>query len=497
MDDKTNRIYALFFDWVSKSPDAPALIDAKGTLSYFETAKRAAELSAALPADARRIGVVMEHSSSLILLLLAILKNGAAYIPAEPSFPTKRIDFMMEDARADLLITDQDPGRFSDCDIPVWSFSYLVEKAGDGDLYSYKEKPEDPAYILYTSGTTGKPKGVMVSSANVCHYARAFEHEFHSGPGDLMLQYSVCSFDIFTEEVFTTLLNGAALVIPNAEQKKDIHSLMQFIQDKGITIVSGFPYLLEQMNRLDSIPDSLHLLISGGDVLRESYVSNLRSKVHVYNTYGPAETTVCAAYCDCSHTSPLSDGTFPIGHPVLETQIVLLDENGKPVPDGEIGEICILGQGVSMGYTGDRKKENEAFRTTPDGQKIYFSGDLGRMLPDGNLAFLYRKDSQIMILGKRVETGEVENVLSRLPGIAMAAVRAFKDPMDLDYLIAYVVLEDPSLSLTSLRQGLAAELPDYMIPEFFVRMSALPYTPNGKVDTRALPVVMKEGALSQ
>lgn len=496
MTEKNNCIYERFLQWVCKIPKADALIDSETTLSYHEMAELCASIASVLPEHAKRIGIVMNHSSSMIAILFAILKNGAAYIPAEPSFPTRRIVFMLEDAGADLLITDQDPERFFASSLPVVTVSSLLENRKEGDILTFREKPQDPAYILYTSGTTGKPKGVVVTSANVCHYARAFAHEFHNGPGDRMVQYSVCSFDIFTEEVFATLLNGAALVIPNEAQKKDISSLMDFIEERQATILSGFPYLLEQMNHLSSIPSSLRLLISGGDVLRESYVSRLRHAVSVYNTYGPSETTVCAAYCDCSNTEPLEDGTFPIGHPVLETQIVLLDESGIPVRDGETGEICILGEGVSLGYTGKREAENRAFTRSPEGARLYRSGDLGRMLPDGNLAFLHRKDSQVMILGKRVETAEVENVLSSLPSVSLAAVRAFNDPMNLAYLIAYVVLEDSSLSLTSLRMQLAAQLPDYMIPEYFLCMRSLPFTPNGKVDTSALPVVMKEGALS-
>ena len=175
-----------------------------------------------------------------------------------------------------------------------------------------------------------------------------------------MLQYSVCSFDIFVEEVFTTLLSGAALAIPSAKTKENIHTLMDFVEKNNVTEISGFPYLLLEMNHLPSIPECIRLLISGGDVLRASYVTNLLDKAEIYNTYGPSETTVCASYFRCNDTIPLQDETYPVGKPVLGTQIEILNEHMVPVKPGEIGEICILGDGVSAGYTGSRKRENEA-----------------------------------------------------------------------------------------------------------------------------------------
>lgn len=494
-----NTIYGQFYRQVCRHPDLPAVITSMQTHSFRQLADQAARLAAVLPQDTRRIGVVVGHSPMMIALLLAILKNGAAYIPAEPSFPTRRIVTMLDDARADLLITDQDRARFDGLDLPVVCLEDLIARSDKlpADPAFWKETPEDLAYILYTSGTTGRPKGVMISSANVCHYARAFEQEFHTGPGDVMLQYSVCSFDIFTEEVFTSLLNGAAIAIPDENERSSLPALMCFVQAEGVTIISGFPYLLDQLNRLPALPDCLRLLISGGDVLRETYISRLRRMLPVYNTYGPSETTVCAAYCDCSQNEPLSDCTFPIGHPVAECEILLLDDQGDPVPDGEPGEICILGQGVGLGYAGDHPIENQAFTYWKDGARMYRSGDIGRRLPDGQLAFLHRRDDQVMILGRRVEPAEVQNALSSIEGIADAVVHAYFDPSHQAYLIGYVILNDPALSLESIRQGLSALLPSFMIPEFIVRMSAFPYNDHGKIDTRLLPVVLKEGRANE
>ena len=213
----------------------------------------------------------------------------------------------------------------------------------------------------------------------------------------------------------------------------------------------------------------------------------------ITNTYGPSETTVCASYFKCSGANALADGSYPVGRPVLDSEIVILDEDLNPVPDGTVGELCITGGGVSAGYIGERKIENEAFVSRADGGVLYRSGDLGYVLPDGNLAFLHRKDTQIMILGKRVETAEVESVLCKCPEIEKAVVKAYADEQQLSYLVAYIVTKEAQAALSTIKKEMARFLPAYMIPEFFVRLNDLPLNPNGKVDAKSLPVVLKEG----
>ena len=464
-------IYDAFKQQVKARPNALAVKDDNEQLTYCELDKMVTDIAESFPVKhPSRVGIVMSHSVKMIATILAALKSGAAYVPAEPSFPKERIKYMMEDC--DFVVTDDGIKQQSD---------------------SMRE--DGLAYILYTSGTTGKPKGVMVTNRNVLHYVRAVQHEFHPQPGDRMLQHSVCSFDIFVEEVFTTLLSGATLCIPSEETKADIHRLMDYIERNRVTMLSSFPYLLLEMNKLPQIPRCLRLLISGGDVIRGKYIDHLRTQdVMIYNTYGPSETTVCASYFRCDNTEPLADGTFPIGKAVLGTSIEILDDNLQPVKDGEIGEICIFGDGISLGYQGD-VPENENFTTMPDGRRVYRSGDLGYYLPDGNLAFLHRKDKQVMIMGKRVESDEVENVLCDQREVETAVVCPQTDTDGLSYLVAYVVPRSKHFSLARLKHSLADHLTSFMIPEYFVTMSSLPMTPNGKVDRRALPIVRKEGQL--
>lgn len=487
-----DTIYSSFESIAKKYENQPAVVENNRTMTFGELSALTDMIAGTFPEKLTGVGIVMSHRAEMIAAILAVLKCGARYIPAEPSFPTGRIRYMMEEAAVDFILTERECAdrlagfelRLTDCEI-----CGLEAAAERADI----SRPEQPAYVLYTSGTTGKPKGVCVTNQNVCHYARAFANEFHPDCGDIMLQYSVCSFDIFVEEVFAALLNGAAIAIPSEEDKADIHALMQFIEKHNVTMISGFPYLLAEMNHLHSIPKSLRLLISGGDVLRGVYVDKLIDKAQVYNTYGPSETTVCASYYHCNGGTVLADGTYPIGKPVKGAFIRILDAQGRELPAGQIGEICIYGDGVSLGYIGDRKEENKAFEKQPDGSTMYRSGDLGYILPDGNIAFLHRKDTQIMILGKRVEISEVESRLYQCNSVQQAIVRAYTDEDGLSYMIAYVVPSEKNVKVSAIKKELSEHLTAFMIPEYFVRMPSIPLNTNGKPDTAKLPVVLKEG----
>ncbi|MCM1354971.1 MAG: amino acid adenylation domain-containing protein [Staphylococcus sp.] len=476
MNSKT--IYSKFKEIAAKSPDAPAIIEDDRRLTYAELDRLADSIMAKFyDLKPQYVGIVMHHGAEQIAAMLAVLKSGAAYVPAEPTLPQERIDYMMETAGVDLIITDN---YCRHTQVPV------------GEMPD-RSRPDGVAYVLYTSGTTGKPKGVVVENHSVVNYAHAFESEFHTGPGDIMLQYSVCSFDIFVEEVFTTLLNGAAICIPSASiHNGSLGGLMKFIGRHGVTIIDGFPYLIAEINKLPELPSSVKLIISGGDVIRGSYITNLRDRgIKIYNTYGPSETTVCSNYYRVDNAEPLADGTFPIGKAVSGVQVKILDKNLREVPRGVTGEICIFGEGVSRGYLGN-PPEQKNFVTMDDGTRLYRSGDLGYEMADGNIAFLHRRDDQVMILGKRVEPEEVENVLNTCPGVERGIVRAFIDENGLHYLVAYLVAGD-NCTLHKIRGYLASKLTDFMIPEFFVKVNHIPLTRRGKVDIDALPVVMKEG----
>lgn len=473
-------IYSRFKKVRDTNPDLPAVIEDDRTVSYAQLDDMVDSILAGFYDDKPSIvGIVMSHGIEQIASMLAVLKSGAAFVPAEKTLPKERVDYMMKQAEAHLIITD----------------NYCRNIKPSGCNMEDRSTPTGAAYVLYTSGTSGRPKGVVVENHSVVNYAEAFENEFHTGPGDRMLQYSVCSFDIFIEEVFTSLLNSSAICIPPASVRNGLLAeLMGFVRRHSVTIIDGFPYLIAEINKLPSIPESVKLIISGGDVIRSSYITNLKNKgVKIYNTYGPSETTVCSNYFRVDNAEPLADGTFPVGKAIHGVKVKILDKCLNEVSPGEIGEICISGEGVSRGYLGN-PPEQANFVTLPDGRKMYRSGDLGYELPDGNIAFLHRRDEQVMILGKRVEPEEVENVLDSCPEVVNGIVRSFLDDNGLYYLTAYVVLKAGS-KLRDIKEWLAARLTDFMIPDFFVRLNSIPLTRRGKVDVAALPVVMKEGGV--
>lgn len=486
-----NTIYGLFENVVNENRDMPAIIENHRTMTFGQLSDMVDMIANTFPNNLDAVGVVMTHRAEMIAAILAILKTGAMYIPAEPTFPTGRVHSMMKEAMVDFVLTDMQFAHKLDGFQLQYTDSIISEGDNGKEGRVYAQMPDGLAYVLYTSGTTGRPKGVSVTNKNVCHYVRAFANEFHPGNGDVMLQYSVCSFDIFVEEVFTSLLNSAAIAIPTDDDKKDIHSLMAFVNRHHVTMLSGFPYLLADMNHLSQIPKSLRLLISGGDVLRGHHVNNLVNKVKVYNTYGPSETTVCASYYCCNGGKVLEDGTYPIGKAVKGSSIRILDKRGNEVQNGESGEVCIYGDGVSNGYIGDHVEENKAFVKFEDGSRMYRSGDLGYSTEDGNIAFLHRKDTQVMIYGKRVEVMEVESHLYQCNGVEQAVVRAFTDDGGLSYMIAYVVPTDKTLKVSDIKKELSENLTDFMIPEFIVKMPQIPLNTNGKPDVTRLPVVMK------
>ena len=473
-------IYSRFKEQALKYPDSASVVTDGRRITYSALDQMANAIMARLdirPATA--VGIVMSHGPEMVAAMLAVLKSGGVYVPAEPSLPPDRTRYMMETAGVTVTIDDD----------------FCRDLPAEAPDFPDRSRPDMPAYILFTSGTSGRPKGVVVENHSVVNYAEAFEREFHTRPGDVMVQYSVCSFDIFVEEVFTTLLNGATLAIPGPDVTKiSTAQLLDFATRCGATEISGFPYLLAEINRHGSLPPTLRLLISGGDVLRASYISRLRdSGVAIYNTYGPSETTVCASYFRCDNAEPLPDGTYPIGKEVKGVGITIRDSHLRPVPDGEVGEICITGEGVSDGYIGNPPEQSN-FATLPSGERIYRSGDLGRRLPDGNLAFLHRADKQVMIMGKRVEPDEVENVLNTFPEVETAVVRPFADDRGLSYLVAYFVPKSAKCTLKAVRKWLGDKLADFMIPEYFVAMQEIPLTVRGKVDRNALPKVLRNDA---
>ena len=366
-------------------------------------------------------------------------------------------------------------------------------------------RPGDLSYCIFTSGTTGRPKGVLVSHGNVVANLFAFYREFDIKPSDTVIQLSSYAFDAFVEEVYPVLLRGGKVAVPATREIMDIHLLSDFILRHRVDIIDCTPLLLNELNKLACI-GNVHTFISGGDVLKGSYVDRLATAGRVYNTYGPTETTVCVTYYRYNGEK---GAVIPIGSPIANYRVYIMADDLRPLPVGAAGEICVSGPAVTRGYLnkpeltaekfvnlaakareGTRSSKDEIL--TPKSQILYRTGDLGRFLPDGNIEYLGRKDHQVKIRGFRIETAEIERLLLRKTGIKEAVVAARQGKGGDKYLCAYYVPDNRRVSpqvpeASELREYLQRDLPEYMIPTFFMLVDRLPLTPGGKVDRQALP----------
>jgi len=440
---------------------------------------------------------------------------------------------MLADSSAKILLTGR---RFFEADgiREIWRGETLfLEEIASGvgarhtapaSVHSpLSSSTEDLAYIIYTSGTTGFPKGVLVEHRNVVAYLFAFYQEFAVSAEDTVLQQSTFTFDVFVEEVFPVLLRGGKVAVPGRREVLDIDLLSGFIRKHKVNIIDCTPLLLQELDR-DNNLDCVETVISGGDVLKKEYIEHFMQSCTVYNTYGPTETTICAAYYRCT---PGLQKNVPIGKPIANYKIFILDRNGLPQPTGISGELCVSGPGVTRGYlnrpelTAEKYIFSKTFHEDPERrgepcvpphmhsesdvgarravpethelstnelsthQLLYKTGDLARWLPDGNVEFLGRIDDQVKIRGFRIELGEVENRLTEHPRVRQAVV-IDRIAADGDCsLVAYLVGEKESEE--AIRNFLAQALPGYMVPGQFVFLKKIPLTPNGKVDRKLLP----------
>ncbi|NOQ24125.1 MAG: amino acid adenylation domain-containing protein, partial [Bacteroidales bacterium] len=482
-------IHEIFEDQVERTPNNIAIIKGCECLTYEELNKKANQLACYCRSNGvskeSKIGLLTDHSLAMMIGMLGILKSGGCYVPIDSTYPEERINFIIEDAEIDILL-------FSDLKL-----SSTIEVGIHFDIENsslYKEtktnlehinNPSNLAYIIYTSGSTGKPKGVMVEHRNVVSYIYAFQKEFCLNSRDNVMQQASISFDTFVEEAYPILTIGGKLTILEKEEILNLDTLSRLIKSKTITVISCSPLLLNEINTFpQNLLCDVRLFISGGDELRYSYINNLIDFSNIYNTYGPTETTVCSLYYKCQKNNI---DNIPIGSPVANDTVFILNKNLKLLPIGVAGELCIGGAGLSRGYLNNEELTNEKFIEHPykSDARLYKTGDLARWLPDGNVEFLGRIDDQVKIRGFRIELGEVESALLKHANIQGCVVLARDENGD-KYLCAYLVSKE-EFSQEEIRTYLSASLPDYMIPSYIVGLDKIPLTTNGKVNRKALP----------
>jgi amino acid adenylation domain-containing protein len=493
-------IHQLFEEQTARASEATALVFEEERLSYGELNRRANQVAHCLiglgirPDD--RVAICMERSLEMVVGLLGILKAGGAYVPLDPSYPEERLAYMLEDSAPVALLT-QSPlrGRFA-----KFTSQLLVVDEADGLSLLARQPQDNPdptllglggnhlAYVIYTSGSTGLPKGVMNEHGGLCNLALAQVELFGVGPESRVLQFASLSFDASISEIMMALCSGATLHLGSREELRPGKPLLSTLQGRQITHVT-LPASVLQAWAEEELPNGLLTVVAAGEALPRAVAWRWASRHRLFNAYGPTEATVCATTYRCEAER---DGAIPIGRPIANTQIYILDQHLEPVPMGVSGEIYIGGVGVARGYLNRPELTAERFIANPfsrdPAERLYKSGDLGRWLPDGNIEYLGRNDFQVKIRGFRIELVEIEARLLECEGVREAVVIAREDKPGEKRLVAYVVMQGGvELSAASLREELSKVLADYMVPSAFVSLEALPLTPNGKLDRRALP----------
>jgi amino acid adenylation domain-containing protein len=519
-------IHQLFEQQVEKTPDAVALIFDNQQLTYAELNNRANKLAHHLQKLGVQpdvlMGICMERSLEMVVALLGILKAGGAYVPLDPTYPKERLAFMLADAQVSLLLTQQHlVNQLSQHQAKVicldTDWETITQERTENPVAS--ATPENLAYVIYTSGSTGKPKGAMNTHLGLNNRLLWMQDTYQLTTTDRVLQKTPFGFDVSVWEFFLPLLTGARLVLAKPGGHQDSGYLVRLIAQQRITTLHFVPSMLQVFLEEPELEkcSSLKRVFCSGEALsfdlQERFFARLDA-AELHNLYGPTEAAIDVTFWACQRNSKRR--IVPIGRPIANTQLYLLDSHLQPVPIGVPGELHIGGFGLARGYLNRPELTQERFIENPlkdltiqppslQGQggkffpllageglgesRLYKTGDLARYLPDGNIEFLGRIDHQVKIRGFRIELGEIEAVLGQHPQVRETVVIAREDMPNDRRLVAYIVPNhDAELSINELRERLKQTLPEYMVPSAFLLLDSLPLTPNGKVNRRALPV---------
>lgn len=500
-------IHQVFERQAEQTPDHPAVICEQQQLTYAELNRRANQLAHWLRSQDVgpdvHVGLAVERSLEMLVGLYAILKAGGAYVPLEPTYPPERIADILEDAHISVVLTQAHLRNV----LPAAKVRVLcIDANWDSDIAGRStENPdslitlENLAYTIYTSGSTGKPKGVMNTHRGILNRLLWMQETYQLTACDRVLQKTPFSFDVSVWEFFWPCMFGASLVVARPEGHKDNDYLVRTIIDRQITVMHFVPSMLQLFLQTPNVSEcrSLRDVICSGEALpadlRDHFFARLDARLH--NLYGPTEAAVDVTFWQCRREDP-SD-TIPIGRPVANTQMYILDRYMQPAPVGIPGQLHIGGVQVACGYLNRPEVTAEKFVPDPfrsDSQaRLYKTGDLARYLPDGNIEYLGRIDHQVKLQGFRIELGEIESVLNRHPVIRAAVVTVYGDTAAEKRLVAYLVSEIGSpLNDRLLRDYLKKRLPDHMVPATFMWLDALPLSSNGKIDRRRLPAPVQE-----
>ncbi|MEU2543828.1 amino acid adenylation domain-containing protein, partial [Streptomyces iakyrus] len=487
-------VHELIAARAAEHPDAVAVVCGDAFLAYGDLLARANRLAHHLRAAGSGadtvVALCLPRGIDMVVAALAVWQAGAAYLPLDPEYPAERLEFMLADSGAKVLVcagaTAEGLGAETviRLDEPTVADALAVLPASAPEVTT---SPDQLAYVIYTSGSTGRPKGVQVAHRGVVNLAQAQARAFGVGEGDGVLQFAPFGFDAAVSEVVATLTAGGRLVVATAQERGEPRALAALVREKDVRVATLPPSLLAVLEPADLA--GLRTLVTAGERLEEAVAARWRGEYRLLNAYGPTEVTVCASI---AVLDPDGQGVPSIGTPMANTRVYVLDDRLRPVPVGVAGELYIAGTGVARGYLDRSALSAERFVADPfagDGSRMYRSGDRVRSLPGGELEFLGRADDQVKVRGFRIEPGEIVSALATHPAVRTAAVTPFGAGNE-QRLVAYVVPESQAEGIPAvgdLRDHLQQSLPVFMIPSAFVELAALPLTPNGKLDRSALP----------
>ncbi|HEV2755141.1 MAG TPA: amino acid adenylation domain-containing protein, partial [Actinomycetota bacterium] len=478
-----------------ETPDAAALSFEGEAVTYAELNERANRLAHHLRAEGLGaedlVGIVLERGIDLIVAVVGVLKSGAAYVPVDPAYPPGRIEFTFRDARVGAVVTtaaleELVPGGVARIRVDADAAAIAGRPASDPERVT---GPDGVAYVIYTSGSTGTPKGVVVEHHGFANIVSVVGRDFAMTASDRVLMFPSIGFDASLFDVANALAGGATLCLGTRATLLPGPDLGRFLRDERITVASLQPSALAALPSND-LPD-LRVLMIAGEVCPGDLAQQWARQRRVFNGYGPTEATIGCTWYEIPYQPASTLQSPPIGPPIANTEIYVLDRDLEPVPAGVPGEMYVTGAGLARGYLRRPGVTAERFLPNPfsqePGARMYRTGDVGRFRRDGNIEFLGRADRQVKVRGFRIELGEIETALAAHPSVREAVVDARGDSPSDKRLAAYYVPHDPPPSVTQLRAHLATTLPDYMIPSAFVALDALPLLPNGKIDRAALP----------
>ncbi|HLK98321.1 MAG TPA: amino acid adenylation domain-containing protein, partial [Hymenobacter sp.] len=484
----------LFERQVAARPASPALHFQGQYLSYAQLNQQANQLAHYLRAQGiqagHRVGLCLPRAPQMVIALLAVLKTGACYLPLDPTYPPQRLRYLLEDAAVQAVLSQQDywPAQLTPTAPLLW-LEQLHEPVSEQPTTNpgLAIDPARVAYILYTSGTTGQPKGILVSHGNVAKLALE-EKVIGVEPTDRVLQWSNLVFDGSVYDLFGSLLNGACLHLISQEQARDVSQLATLIPAEGISVSFLTTALFNNLVDYDvQALRGMRRVLFGGQQVSVPHVARALAAVGprvLVHVYGPTETTVFAT---CHLINEVREGRVPIGAPLSNTQVHIVNSSGQLAGVNVVGELWIGGEGVAAGYLNRPALTRQQFVSGGAlGERLYRTGDLGRWLADGSIDFVGRRDEQVKVRGYRIELEEVTHVLQQAPGVSQAAVVAVADAAGDKRLVGYVV-GAAGCDSQQVRAYLAERLPEYMVPALLVALAQFPLTPNGKIDRKALP----------